>query len=575
MFGHIAAGSSRRWTYGCLPPVEGMDAIRAQMRLAHIYRNGLVEIERKRRADVEAALRQDPDVAAAAAAVDALEQRAEELRQAIRNRRQRARADVPADEEKAALTPLWPQLKAAREPWKAARKAALETEPIKAALAEINQANQDEQKALRATSGLYWGTYLTVEQGMMRARQSPTPPRFESWTGDGTLAVQCQHGLPVADLFSGRDTRLRLDPVDLDTLQYGTRGERRRAGRTKLWFRVGSEGREPVWAVLPMILHRPLPKDGKIKWAHLIRTKVGPGERWDVQFTVETPDPITLPKTGSGAAGIDVGWRLVADGLRVAYLADDADQQEELVLPAAVLGAFAKVEDLRSIRDQAFNETRARLAEFMRAGPMPEWLQSATTHLHAWRSPDRLARLVRTWQDRRYEGDETVYTTLEAWRYHDFHLSEYEANLREQVHRRRQDLYRVWAARIAERYAVVVLEKFDLRRMARQKPAEDGVEEHQEARHQRRIAAVSTLRQCLREACAKRGALVLEAPAEYTTQKCHVCGRAPGDGKRPPVPLWDAAPQIMHTCARCGKLWDQDFNAARNLLTFASTPQSV
>ena len=44
----------RVYRYGLLPPHENAELVREQMRLAHKYRNTLVEIERKRRSDLRA-----------------------------------------------------------------------------------------------------------------------------------------------------------------------------------------------------------------------------------------------------------------------------------------------------------------------------------------------------------------------------------------------------------------------------------------------------------------------------------------------------------------------------------------
>ena len=35
-------------------------------------------------------------------------------------------------------------------------------------------------------------------------------PKFQRWTGDGTVAIQIQHGMSVAELFRAEDNRLRL-----------------------------------------------------------------------------------------------------------------------------------------------------------------------------------------------------------------------------------------------------------------------------------------------------------------------------------------------------------------------------
>jgi transposase len=42
-----------------------------------------------------------------------------------------------------------------------------------------------------------------------------------------------------------------------------------------------------------------------------------------------------------------------------------------------------------------------------------------------------------------------------------------------------------------------------------------------------------------------------------TTQRCAVCGCED---------RWDAATQVDHVCVACGRSWDQDANACRNML---------
>ena len=50
---------------------------------------------------------------------------------------------------------------------------------------------------------------------------------------------------------------------------------------------------------------------------------------------------------------------------------------------------------------------------------------------------------------------------------------------------------------------------------------------------------------------------VVEVSAAYSTQHCSWCGNQE---------RWDAALSVVHRCSRCGELFDQDHNAARNLL---------
>ena len=54
------------------------------------------------------------------------------------------------------------------------------------------------------------------------------------------------------------------------------RGGRRAGARKALvWLRVDSAGRSPVWAKVPIVMHRPLPEDGQIVTAWLLRRYVG------------------------------------------------------------------------------------------------------------------------------------------------------------------------------------------------------------------------------------------------------------------------------------------------------------
>ena len=50
---------------------------------------------------------------------------------------------------------------------------------------------------------------------------------------------------------------------------------------------------------------------------------------------------------------------------------------------------------------------------------------------------------------------------------------------------------------------------------------------------------------------------IIEVPSQWTTLICYKCGH---------VEKWDAAPSVMHTCVNCDSTWDQDYNAAQNIL---------
>lgn len=134
------------------------------------------------------------------------------------------------------------------------------------------------------------------------------------------------------------------------------------------------------------------------------------------------------------------------------------------------------------------------------------------------------------------------------------HLYEYEANLRDRLLAHRLDLYRRFAANLRRRYRVVYLEAMDLRRLAQDDPTREPATP--DAQHWRHWAAVSELRACIDDA----GLTVVKVEPAYSTLTCSWCGYLDQN--------WDPASAVEHTCSQCGRTWDQDANAARNLLAW-------
>lgn len=583
MFGHDSQ-PSRVYSYVARPPSDPaqLAAVEEQMRLAHRYRNALVEHERARRAIVDAALAElSPRLLEVEAAIPAAERQLEVALGDLKREQARLRKKVRPALYVERIAAARGALRLLRDERKRLRVDLFVSSAWTERQAEIEDAAKAAKKGLRAANGLYWSSYLHVENSMGGAR-SGAPPRFARWDGGGHLAVQCQGGLDVPAMLGGRSPLLAIDaaPPPLTHAKNGhplpqPREDLRRVVR----FRIGSlPSGAPIWAHIPIVLHRPLPDDGTVKWAHLIRRRIGTHCEWRVQFVLSRESgwaPTDLAT--SGAVGVDVGWRMRPDGsLRVAYWMGDDGAEGELALDAGWLGQMKKVEDLRSIRDKLVNEAKTTVDAWLgNRAPSgypyenddgsrhpsfmpPDWLSEATTHLASWRSAGRLAALAIRWRGERFDGDATAFDGLEAWRKRDRHLLEYEANLRDQLQRSRADRYRVFAAQMRRRYRTIVVESLDLRQFhktpAPDEPAKDGaLKEHA------RDACLSALLGALRETGA-----AVAMPAQYTTADCATCGsREQVDGE-----------VLSHRCSQCAELWDQDRNAAKNLL-LAGTAEPV
>jgi hypothetical protein len=332
--------------------------------------------------------------------------------------------------------------------------------------------------------------------------------------------------------------------------------------RTMVSLRIESDGRVPVFATVPVILHRPIPPDAQIKWVHLIRRRIATRCEWSVQFALSRAIGWNkLDCAPDGEVSIDVGWRITGDdgktprpdgSMRVAYWKGSDGAEGEVTLPYRWMYGMWKTRDLQSIRDKKhFNPMRDRLAEWLKATPgVPAWLAERTLTLPQWKSQARLAGLVLRWRDNRFDGDGGIFETLETWRKRDKHLYEYEANLRDQLQRWRMDIYRNFAADMRRKYHTANVEKLDLRDFhvlpkAEDAPVDGALKEHV------RDACLSALFQCLKESMAK----IVKVPAKNTTAKCHVCGS---------IQKWNHK-ILCHTCTACGTEWDQDDNAATNI----------
>ena len=531
------------YEYGCLPPLRGREAAVEQMLRRHRLWNSLVEVERDYRSQLSAVLRDENSEIALAAARDRLAA----LRCEIKARRQieRKRA-VDVTDLQSQIAEVKIELANAIAAAREARRARIAQN--KHSLQLLETARRVAVRQAQTDSNLYWCNYDDVisayEIARRRTLREGRELRFQSWDGTGKVTVRYQHGL-AAEGAQGADRRLQFDPVDPRAWISTRRSERRKLARSRVRIRVGSDGRQPVWLELPVVFHRPLPVDGTVRSASVICEKVGSRERWRLLVTVARPQ---RTRREGPAVAVDLGWRLLEEGLRVAYWEDERGDHGQLLLTPAVLWQFSKLNDLKSIQDQHLRVALDALAAWAKTHEPPVGID--LSHVSEWRKPWRLLRLYRAWKDGRVAGDDAAFLALTAWKERHDHLHEWEANLRDQVIRHRKEIYRRFVAELLRTHGRVFLEDLQIRSMARKdRPEEDN---RNYSGGMRVVAAVSLLGRMIQEHgdCER-------VSARHTTQECSWCGHAKE---------WAAAENIIHRCEGCGRLFDQDRNAARNIL---------
>lgn len=568
--------SNTAFVYGLLPPVDGADRVAQQMRAAHAYRNQLVELLRTARAErreVERAAEPERVRVLREAVASALES-VEAIAREVRLERQRKRKRAESGELRA-------RLMLAKNLVRERRKDLREAERVERAnrVGLFDAVNQEFAAARRAArpglksrgedEGLRAGTYQLVEDAAGRSdadlplwdNEQPQDPHFLRWTGDGAVSEQIPGGATWGDIASGEHTQVRISEQPAGTRDNRIPGSKRSATRKRvmLWLRVGSrdKGRTPVWACWPMVMHRPLPDGAQIQRVTVRLRHVGPRAEWSARFDLRVPD--AAARAGKAIA-LDVGWRQRGDVLRTAYACDQDGATHEVAMPARIVGGLGIADGIRSTRDKNMGAVRSALLRWIgeRGGiaNLP-WLAEHAGTIGQWRSPRRFAALAIKWRAARFDGDVEAFDLLEAWRRQDRHLWLFEASQRKGAERARTDWFRRIAAELAERYAVLVLEKFNLRAVARRQPVEATERPNETSAHNRVLAATGEFRDVLRWAFRKIGGHVVQVPAEHTTTTCHACGS---------VQDFDKAAMLRHRCGSCGVEWDQDENAARNLI---------
>lgn len=500
---------TRIYSYGALAPLDHTQKIDDQMFFAHQYRNKLVEIELKRREGVNKILREmHPEVAELEAEAEEINARLKEVEDAIDAGKAQSRSARVNPDLKSQASELRKQRKAAWAEFKEAKKEAYADDVLQAKLKGVGEsayaAGRAERAVASAGKGLYWGTYLLIEDSM-RGAGTGTPPKFKRYTREGAIGVQIQGGMAAEDALACTDTRLRIEATD-------------HPKRFLVWMRIGSDGRDPVWTRIPTLMHRPLPDDCQIKWVKAHRFRIGSQFKWEVQFTItmpsqglrtcdRSPESRAYPyHAGSGTVTVTPCYSRVDDGIQVASWVGDDGESGQLVIPDSMLNKNKFSDDLRAVRDVNFNMAIEVLSAWKKGLPCPstvadhvawlgsrlsdyvsrggkrtflrgefeawsnlrqdwfwpvapsEWFAEATETLGQWRSPGRLAAMIIKWRDNRFAGDEKIYLAMDEWQQRDRHLWDYEANNRDHFHNWRNNHFRVFAANLRKRYAELILD---------------------------------------------------------------------------------------------------------------------
>lgn len=466
--------TTRVYRYGARP---GCDGIRDQMRLGHQYYNQLVEAENARRAQAWGA--ESPPPPPHPKAKDEANCKCAECKAHWKTLRDRYRAIPPLD-----LKPL--------------RKVAVE-------------------------GGLYFGTYLLIEQAFSAAWKKTRPlhrVRFKSWRKGAVAGVQIQKSYQD----HGRTNTLYV----LERAPDPRKGRRAKngLGRATVKIRIGSdEQRRPMFSEpLRIEQHRPL--EGVVTWVQVVLRYVADREVWSINFVCTNVSKRT-DSTREGIVAVDVSWRKLSDGSwRLGWARDDRGNESQLLMSERWAECAKRADEIRQVRDKRLLALKAIDARFANI-----------------RSPRGVARLARKLDS---PGEHVL-----AWLRRDRHLWQYEVGCRRRSHAGRRAELQKWARKLRHQYAIVVLKDSSHKQM---KEGEKKKQLHKPARRQGHHAAPGETVEVLCRVFGRDEGVALVS-AVHSTNECPRCGHTNDHG-----------PERVIVCESCGDERDRDEVSTRNML---------
>lgn len=357
---------------------------------------------------------------------------------------------------------------------------------------------------------------------------------------------------------------------------------RRAALRTLRPITFAIEGQEVTFA---MMMHRPLPENGLLKtWRLLYRDR-----KYWVNFMLEVPPFTETAQAEAGVAGLDLNWRVLADGGILIGMLADGKEDTMIVLdtersPAAtdqggmiqtsaeggfrvvsvgigpsrwgrnnvrqnvnygVPDTFAGARTIRQLRDKAKDELKMRIAAAM-GEQTPAYLS-----LCGVRGLVQLGKEIEA-------AHPLVGADIRAWALKDADFQRVTTKLSSlldgRIKRGYEQLAHHLCRKLAERgVGRVAIEENFLKAVAETEKKYQPEALQNSARY-RQAAGASRLIATMEHIGIKYGIALLRHKAAYTTATCRFCAA-----------LCEFGAKRTAQCPGCSRVIDQDQNAAHNL----------
>jgi hypothetical protein len=519
--------------YGLLDPGDWADDCDSEMRLMDAFWNKLVDIHEDHVARYLCRIGKDDDFAAAKREYDSL---------------------VASQAPSVMLAPSKKQLAIAQKD--ATRRMAVE-------LRALETTRREEVKIARQNSGLWWSNYNAIVRSFERARSAALrgghTMRHRSGDNGGRITNTLQGGADLDALYDGSLSQVTVRPLSGRAWSAESRGERRRLQRTALTATVFVRDGERRTVTWPMVMHRPIPPECRVKEVIITRRWVDGRWRWAASFMCSRAmEPTTSLATSTRIVGVDIGWRRAPEGLRVATILSSGEPPRFVNLPQDLLDSFGLIDDLRA-RVRAITLRGFDLLQGVDPSRYDPPFQDLLRDFQAL--PEKRTLHLREFIQGPFFLDrpwDAIDVELLAWRTKYKKLSTWLANHQRKVIGRRNHFYQNSAIDVLRNINEIIVNDVRVGEIAARRPLSvDGSFFPNRANYYRTIAAPSEMVRALKLQAAKRGITFARREAESPV-RCPECGSTSRKTRA------DSFPQI---CAKCDTSFDQDVATCRSLLT--------
>ena len=432
-------------------------------------------------------------------------------------------------------------------------------------LRDLELARREAVKFARQNSGLWWGNYNPLVRAFENARSAAVrgghTMRRRAPGGNSRITNTLQGGADVEHLYDGSLSQVMIRPPSGRAWSAESRGERRRLQRTRLTATVFVQSGERRSVTWPMMMHRPIPDDCRVKEVIITRRRIG--ERWKWAASIictRPPRPVAPVPADAKSLAVDIGWRRVPDGLRVATVSAVGGLPRFVILQKDLLEAFAFADDLRD-RAQASARIGLELLRTTDATRFELPYQDLLMALQS-RQEGRFLALREFCRGPFFtaQSRDAIGAEISTWRKEYTRLVTWLSNHQRKVVARRNHQYQNAAIGIMEAASCIIINDVKFGDIGRRSPrSEDKSFFPHRVNHYRVVAAPSEFVRCLKLQAAKRG-IPFSIEAATSPVGCPECGSTARKNRA------DAMPQ---TCGACGTSFDQDVATCRSLLAQA------